>query len=127
VNDGCLKLSYNGASAALGVQIDPGKYPATFRFGLLNFKVMDTENEYELLTPDNRIYWEIGTGFIPYKRRYWEVKLESSYLRNFGDLLHSSFILSLNSGCRWRVFDLSSSIGGCLETEKTDAFLSNWN
>ena len=43
VNDGCLKLSYNGASAALGIQIDPGKYQ-TFRLGILNFKVMDTAN-----------------------------------------------------------------------------------
>jgi len=108
-----MLLSYEGFSVAAGIEVRPQNFPATVHGSILK-PILVNAGEF---LPDNKIYWEIGAGVIPYKLNDVRIEIGTSYLRNFGDFLHSTVILLLNACYEHHMFDLSSSFGGYVETD----------
>ncbi len=107
-----LLLSYEGLSVAVGIEVNPQNFPATVHGSILKPILINTDE----FLPDNKIYWEIGVGVIPYERNAVRTEIGTSYLRNFGSFLHSTFILSLKARYQYRAVDFGCSIGGYIET-----------
>jgi hypothetical protein len=107
-----LLLSYEGLSVGAGIEVKPQNFPATVHGSILKPILVNAD---EFLS-DNNIYWEIGASVIPYKRNDVRMEIGTSYLRNFGDFLHSAVILLLDACYEYHTFDLSGSIGGYVET-----------
>lgn len=107
-----MLLSYEGISVAAGIEVRPQNFPASVHATILK-PILINDDKFR---PDAKAYWEIGAGVIPYKRSDAQLEIHMSYLRNFGDFLHSTFVLSLNARYEYRAFDFSGSIGGYLET-----------
>jgi hypothetical protein len=108
-----LLLSYEGLNLAAGMEVRPQNFPATVHGSVLK-PILINADEF---LPDNKVYWEIGGGVTPYKRNDLRMDIGTSYLRNFGDFCHSTFVLLLNVCYEYRAFDLRGNIGGYVETD----------